>query len=165
VSRWPWQNEGVLGRIVARSRRFLDRYRRVLQLDDAPWRIALSLAVGVFISCTPTWGFQTLLALLIATVARLNRLATLTGVWINVVPPLVYAGALKLGSVLLPDQTGISGFWLMLLVGTTIIGVAAAVVTYLVSYGALSLRRRQRRSVGDAAPRAARRGSAREPVA
>jgi uncharacterized protein (DUF2062 family) len=36
------------------------------------------------------------------------------------------------------------GFWLMLLVGTTIIGAGAAVVTYCVSYGALSWRRRKR---------------------
>jgi uncharacterized protein len=161
VNAGPWHNEGVWRHVVDRPRRFLDRYRGVLQLDDAPWRIALSLAAGVFISCTPTWGFQTLLALLVATVARLNRLATLAGVWINVVPPLVYAGALKLGSVLLPDQTGISGFWLMLLVGTTIIGVAAAVLTYFVSYGALSLRRRQRGSAGRVGPGAVHRRAAR----
>jgi uncharacterized protein (DUF2062 family) len=127
-------------------RRFFDRFRGLLQLDDAPWRIALALAVGVFISCTPTFGFQTLLALLIATIARLNRAATVTGVWINLpwVTPFVYAGALKLGGVVLPEQTGMSGFWLMLLVGTTIIGAGAAVVTYCVSYGALSWRRRKR---------------------
>jgi uncharacterized protein len=127
-------------------RRLLDRFHGLLQLDDAPWRIALALAVGVFISCTPTLGFQTLLALLVATLARLNRAATVTGVWINLpwVTPLVYAGALKLGSVVLPTQSGMSGFSLMLLVGTTIIGAAAGVVTYFVSYGALSWRRRKR---------------------
>ena len=143
-------------------RRLFDRFRGVLQLDDAPWRIALALAVGVFISCTPTFGFQTLLALLIATVARLNRAATVTGVWINLpwVTPFVYAGALKLGGVVLPDQSGMSGFWLMLLVGTTIIGASAAVVTYCVSYGALSWRRRKRaRAAARAALHAAHRAS------
>ena len=130
-------------------RRLLDRLRSVLQLDDAPWRIALALAVGVFISCTPTFGFQTLLALAIATVARLNRAATVTGVWINLpwVTPFVYAGALKLGAVILPDRDGVAGFWLMLLVGTTIIGVGAAALTYCISYGALAWRRRRRRAV------------------
>jgi uncharacterized protein (DUF2062 family) len=124
----------------------LDRFRGLLHLDDAPWRIALALAIGVFISCTPTFGFQTLLALLVATVVRLNRAAMVTGVWINLpwVTPFVYAGALKLGSVILPDQTGMGGFWLMLLVGTSIIGAAAAIVTYCVSYGALIWRRRHR---------------------
>src|SRR5919197_268106 len=133
-----WHNELVV-------RRIFERLRGVLRLDDAPWRIALSLAVGVFISCTPTFGFQTLLALLIATVARLNRAATVTGVWINLpwVTPFVYAGAIKLGSVILPELPGLSEFWsvlLMLLIGTTIIGAGAAVVTYCVSYGALSWR-------------------------
>jgi uncharacterized protein (DUF2062 family) len=134
-----WQNDPVL-------RRLLDRARGVLQLDDPPWRIALALAVGVFISCTPTFGFQTLLALLIATVARLNRAATVTGAWLNLpwVAPFVYAGALKLGQVLLPDLTGVRGFWLWLLVGTTIVGVVAASITYFVSFGALSWRRRRR---------------------
>ena len=146
-------------------RRLLDRLRGVLRLDDAPWRIALSLAVGVFISCTPTFGFQTLLALALATVARLNRVATVTGVWINLpwVTPFVYAGALKLGGTLLPDRSGTAGFWLMLLVGTTVIGVVAAGVTYCVSYGALAWRRRRvvtaaERASGDA-------DSAREPAA
>ena len=135
----PCDNRNVL-------RRLSERMRGVLQLDDPPWRIALALAVGVFISCTPTLGFQTLLGLLIATVARLNRAATVTGVWINLpwVTPFVYAGALQLGRAVLPDQSGFGGFWLMLLVGTTLIGAVAAVLTYFVSLGALSWRRRKR---------------------
>ena len=130
--------------------RLLDRARGVLQLDDPPWRIALALAVGVFISCTPTFGFQTLLAIVVATVARLNRPATITGVWINLpwVTPFVYAGAIKLGQVLMPDLSGISGYWLWLLVGTTIVGAAAGLVTYFVSLGALSWQRRRAANAG-----------------
>jgi uncharacterized protein (DUF2062 family) len=147
-------------------RRLLERVRGVLSLDDPPWRIALALAVGVFISCTPTFGFQTLIALLVATVARLNRAATVTGVWINLpwVTPFVYAGALKVGSVVITDVSGVSGFWMMLLVGTTIVGAVAAVVTYCVSFGALSWRRRRRQPVDGpgAAPGAP---TGREPVA
>jgi uncharacterized protein (DUF2062 family) len=133
-------------------RRLFERLRGVLQLDDPPWRIALALAVGVFISCTPTFGVQTLLALVIATVARLNRVATVTGVWINLpwVSPFVYAGALQVGRAILPDQTGFSGFWLMLSVGTTLIGAVAGAVTYVAAYGALSLRRRKRAAVDNA---------------
>jgi uncharacterized protein (DUF2062 family) len=125
--------------------RLLDRARPVLRLDDPPWRIALALAVGVFISCTPTFGFQTLLAIIVATVSRLNRAATVTGVWINLpwVTPFVYAGAIKLGQVLMPDLSGIRGYWLWLLVGTTIVGAAAGLVTYFVSFGALSWQRRR----------------------
>lgn len=152
-------------------RRLLDRVRGVLQLDDAPWRIALALALGVFLSCTPTFGFQTLLALLLATVTGLNRAAMVCGVWINLpwVTPFVYAGALTLGAALLPDLTGIGGMSLMLLVGTTTIGVCAGAVTYLVSYGALSVRRERRLRAQAAAPAAtparAPAPAAREPAA
>jgi uncharacterized protein (DUF2062 family) len=126
--------------------RLLDRARGVLKLDDPPWRIALALAIGVFISCTPLFGFQTLLAILVATLTRLNRAATVTGVWINLpwVTPFVYAGALKLGQVLLPDHSGIGGFWVWLLVGTSIVGLGAGLVTYFVSFGALAWRQRRR---------------------
>ena len=134
-----WQDEGVLPRLI-------ERLRGVLRLDDPPWRIALALAVGVFVSCTPTLGVQTLLALVVAWLTRLNRAAVVAGVWINLpwVTPFVYAGALKLGAFVLSRQPGFGGFWLTLLVGTTIIGVAAGILTYFVSYGALSWRRRKR---------------------
>jgi uncharacterized protein (DUF2062 family) len=138
-------------------RRLIDRARGVLQLDDPPWRIALALAVGVFISCTPTFGFQTLLAIVVATVTRLNRPATVTGVWINLpwVTPFVYAGALKLGQLLLPDLSGVSGFWLWLVVGTSIVGLGAAVVTYFISFGALAWRQRRRAAAAAAVAAAA----------
>jgi uncharacterized protein (DUF2062 family) len=127
-------------------RRLLDRIRGLLLTDDPPWRIALAVAVGVFISCTPTFGFQTLIALAVAWVARLNRAATVTGVWVNLpwVTPFVYAGALKLGSVLLPDANGVPGFWQMLILGTTVVGAAAAIVAWIVCFSALSWRRRTR---------------------
>jgi uncharacterized protein (DUF2062 family) len=131
-------------------RRLADHARGVLQLDDPPWRIALALAVGVFISCTPTFGFQTLLAIFVATITRLNRAATVMGVWVNLpwVTPLIYAGALKLGQLLLPDLSGVGGFWVWLLVGTTIVGVAAGLVTYFVCFGALAWRQRRRAAQG-----------------
>jgi uncharacterized protein (DUF2062 family) len=124
-------------------RRLLDRFRGLLQLDDPPWRIALALAVGVFISCTPTFGFQTILALLVAALFRLSKAATVTGVWVNLpwVTPLVYAGALKVGAAILPQRDGLGGLGLMLLVGTTVVGVVAAAVTYVIAFGALRWRR------------------------
>ena len=155
-----WHNEGVL-------RRLLDRAHGLLRLDDQPWRIALALAVGVFISCTPTFGVQTLIALVVAWVTRLNRAALLTGVWINLpwITPFVYAAALKLGGVLLPDLSGFGGYSLMLLVGTTIIGTGAAIVTYFVSFGALSVRHRRLARHAARTAAAAESSARREPAA
>ena len=154
--------------------RLLDRLRALLITDDPPWRLALAVAVGVFISCTPTFGFQTIIALAVAWVVRLNRAATVTGVWINLpwVTPFVYAGAIKLGGVMLPGASGVPGFWQMLLLGTTVIGAAAAVVTWVVCFSALSWRRRatrDKRAGGPAAaseaPVAIAPGRGREPAA
>ena len=76
--------------------------------DESPRKTALALAIGVFLSFTPFWGFQTLLALLLATVFRLNRAVTVTGTWLNLpwFAPFVYAGAVKLGALMLPDLSG-----------------------------------------------------------
>ena len=120
----------------------------LLHLDDRPWRVALALAVGVFISFTPFLGFQTLLALLTAAVFRLNAAVVVTGTWLNLpwFMPFVYAGALKLGTLLLPSLEGFGDWSLALLIGTTLLGLGAAVVTYLVTFGVMRRRwkRRQR---------------------
>jgi uncharacterized protein (DUF2062 family) len=155
------------GRILRSS---LSRFRVALHLDDPPARLALALAVGVFISFTPFYGLQTLLAIGTAVVLRLNRAATVAGTWLNLpwFAPLVYAGALRLGTLVVPDPLGIRGAWLEylfsqpgsiswrdlpelldlvslpLLVGTSLLGAVAGVVTYVVSFRLISRRRAAR---------------------
>lgn len=131
----------------ASVRALRERLRALLHLSDPPWRVALALAVGVFISFTPFLGFQTLLALLVAAVFRLNAAVLVTGTWLNLpwFMPFVYAGALKLGAVLLPGLQGVGGWWLALLIGTTLLGFGAAAVTYVVAFGVMRRRRKVRR--------------------
>ena len=143
------------------------RFRRILRLDDPPWRLALSLAVGVFISFTPFYGLQTLLAIGVAIALRLNRAATVAGTWLNLpwFAPVIYAGALRLGTLVVPDPAGLRGAWLAqffsqpgslswrdlpalldhislpLFVGTSVLGGVAAALTYVVSFRLLSRRR------------------------
>jgi uncharacterized protein (DUF2062 family) len=128
------------------------RLGALMQLDDSPWRTALALAVGVFLSFTPFWGFQTLLALLLATVFRLNRAVTVTGTWLNLpwFAPFIYAGALKLGALMLPDLSGLAGLSAYLLVGSTTLGLAAGLLTWVIAFGVMRRRRQRRRSVRDA---------------
>lgn len=153
---------GRLGRLWAG-----DRFREALHLNDPTWRLALSLAVGVFISFTPFFGLQTLLAIGVAVVCRLNRAATVAGAWLNLpwFAPLIYAGALRFGTLLLPDPSGMRGVWLTqvltrpsslgwrdlpilldyvslpLLVGTSVLGGVAGIVTYIVSFRLIARRR------------------------
>jgi len=123
------------------------RLAALLPHDESPWRVALALAVGVFISFTPFWGFQTLLALLVAWICRLNRAVTVAGTWINLpwFAPFVYAGALKLGAALLPDLSGVAGISAWLLVGGTAMGLMAGVLTWIIAYAAIRARRARRR--------------------
>jgi uncharacterized protein (DUF2062 family) len=130
------------------------RLGALLQLDESPRRTAAALAVGVFLSFTPFWGFQTLLALLLATVFRLNRAVTVTGTWLNLpwFAPFVYAGAVKLGALMLPDLSGLVGLSAYLLVGSTTLGLTAGLLTWIVAFS-LMRRRRHRRRAGDDAGR------------
>ncbi|HXH82765.1 MAG TPA: DUF2062 domain-containing protein [Candidatus Tectomicrobia bacterium] len=124
----------------------LARLRAVLALDEPPRRVAAALALGVFISVTPFWGFQTILALVTASIFRLNRAVTVAGTWLNLpwFAPFVYAGAVQLGALLVPDLSGAAGFWTWLLLGTTLLGIAAAVVTWVVTLGLMRTRSRRR---------------------
>jgi uncharacterized protein len=129
-------------------RQWRARLAAQLELDDSPWRTALALAVGVFISFTPFWGFQTLLALLVATLGRLNRGVTVTGTWLNLpwFAPFIYAGAVKLGARLLPDLSGVAAWSAWLFVGTTALGLAASILTWIIAYGIMRARRRRRQA-------------------
>jgi uncharacterized protein (DUF2062 family) len=132
-------------------RQWKARLAALLSLDDSPWRTALALAIGVFLSFTPFWGFQTLLALLLATVFRLNRAVTVTGTWLNLpwFAPFIYAGAMKLGALMLPDLSGLAGLSAYLLVGSTTMGLAAGVLTWVIAFWLMRLRRTRRRADGD----------------
>jgi uncharacterized protein (DUF2062 family) len=142
---------------MMRPRQAAARLAALLALDESPWRVALALAVGVFISFTPFWGFQTLLALLVATVGRLNRAATVAGTWLNLpwFAPFIYAGAVKLGSWIWPDLAGLGGVSAWLLLGTTALGLAAAALTWLVTYTVMRLQRTRRRAGAGPSRRAA----------
>ena len=133
------------------------RLAALFHIDDAPWRTAFALAVGVFISFTPFWGFQTVLALLVATVFRLNHGVTLVGTWLNLpwFAPFVYAGAVKLGALLLPDLSGLAGWSAWLLVGSMTIGLGAAVVTWVVTFGVMRVRQRRQARTTDESQSAA----------
>lgn len=132
-------------------RQWRARLGGLLPFDESPWRTALALAIGVFLSFTPFWGFQTVLALLLATVFGLNRAVTVAGTWLNLpwFAPFVYAGALKLGTLMLPDLSGLAGLTASLLVGSITMGLGAGLVTWVVAFGVMRRRRQRRRARPD----------------
>jgi uncharacterized protein (DUF2062 family) len=149
-------------------------FNTICRLNDEPWKIALGLAVGVFISCTPFYGLHTLMAIGAAFALRINKLSTITGAWLNLpwFAPFVYALSLKVGEFILSSGQGlefVSGKGLRdlaamirpslsldrvaegflasskllfivskpLIVGTTVVGAVAALITYVVALGAV----------------------------
>jgi hypothetical protein len=79
----------------------------LLQVQDSPNRIALAFGLGVWIAFFPVIGIHTGLALLIAFLFRLSRLAILLGSYVNnpwTVAPMYMAGTL-FGCMLLGVST------------------------------------------------------------
>jgi uncharacterized protein len=68
-------------RMAVRCRRFV--IRRVLHADDPPHRLALGVAIGLFVTFTPTIGFQSALVVLLAWMLGGNKLVGLPLVWIS----------------------------------------------------------------------------------
>lgn len=123
------------------------KFRKILSLDAHPGHISLGFAVGVFISFTPFFGLHTPMAIALAFLFRLNKLTCITGAWINtpltVVPVLV--ASYNLGRFLLGkphkelifkglEWQQLQPYAKSILLGSSIIGFAAAVASYFICY-------------------------------
>jgi uncharacterized protein (TIGR03546 family) len=132
---------------VIDKERWKKRFREILSLDSHPGHIAAGFAVGTFISFTPFFGIHTPLAIAAAFLLRLNKLTCITGAWVNtpltVVPALVLSH--KLGQMLLGLDPVVISFksldWddlkehaVSLILGSSLLGFAAALVGYAVCY-------------------------------
>jgi len=158
--------------VVKRTKRFF--VYRVLSLDDTPHRIALGLAIGIFVTFTPTIGLQMLLTVLLATLFRANKAVGVPFVWISnpltIVP--VYGPSFLLGSWMLGGRYSwqqfnavftkafqLEGGWIdktqawweaawpifpPLWLGSILISLVLGVVAYIVTYRAVLAFRRYR---------------------
>lgn len=125
--------------------------RDAVGTDENERSLAAGFAVGVFFSFTPLVTLHMVLALIIAIVFRFNKVATMAGVWVNnpYTMPFVFYGCFRLGEWILGMQIPPPSFEsytlktvLMaavpyaapLFLGTTIVGLAAAAVAYVVVY-------------------------------
>jgi len=79
VISWP-SRRSVYRRLV-KGRRLL--VQNVLHADDPPHRLALGVAIGLFIAFTPTIGFQSALVVALAWAFGANKLVGLPLVWIS----------------------------------------------------------------------------------
>lgn len=145
---------------------FKAAFTRLLNLDDPPERTALAFAIGTAIAFSPLLGLHTILAVLIAVVWRLNKVAIFSGSYLNnpwTVAPIVALswaiGRMIIGSppIDLPEITAgamttaafwqsIAGAWRLLLpfaVGATILSITISLISYPVMLHFLRLYRRR----------------------
>lgn len=92
---------------------------RVLHVDDTPHRIALGMAIGMFVAWTPTIGLQMMLTVVLATLLRANKVVGVPFAWISnpltLVP--VYYPSYLLGKWLLGSHSPPPDFAKMFTVG------------------------------------------------
>ena len=146
--------------IAAKIERFL--VYRVLSINDSPHRIALSVAVGIFITWTPTIGLQMMLTIALCFLLRANKLVGVPFVWISnpltIVPiyvPNYVVGCWILGRTptdawknLTAASSFSTGFWsravdwfdaikpifVELWIGSLAVGLVLGVMTYFTVY-------------------------------
>ncbi len=139
---------------------FKERLREILAVKEPPRKVASAFAVGIFIGMSPLLGLHTLLGIYLAWQLKLNKLVTLVGVYITnpwtIVP--IYSFGTWVGMKILGVERFIppmdwSHMTLKLLlqefeylllpfvVGSTIIGTAAAAIGYFLIYWAVKRNR------------------------
>ena len=83
---------------------------RFKQLNGDPHYVALGMAIGVFISVTPTIPFHTVIALALAFILRGSKAAAAIGVWFSnpLTIPFFYKGSYDLGMSILGNSAPFS---------------------------------------------------------
>ncbi len=79
----------------------------LLAQDDSNSKLAISLALGVFVGIAPLWGFQTLIVMTLAVFLNQNKALAFVGSNISIPPmiPLIIYGSLQVGGVFIPSKT------------------------------------------------------------
>lgn len=152
--------------VMSRIRQQIQRVRRfvvfgILHADDPPHKLALGVAIGIFVAFTPTVGFQMVLAVFLSWLLRANKAVGVPLVWISnpaTLAPIFYpcyvVGRLLLGRTPIgaawwqelarpPDGgwAALSFYWSRLMeiaaplwLGCLVVATAISIPTYYASY-------------------------------
>ena len=140
--------------MTVRPAKIREQFRSLWNSHTSPRKLALALAVGVFLGASPLWGLHTLLAVAVCFLAGLNKPATIFGTLVSnpLLAPFLIFFSLATGSWVLygraahlslqeikvhfqsPDwQDLLNEYLLPYCVGSVIVGLALALVTFWVT--------------------------------
>ena len=133
---------------------------RIKRMRGDPHKVSLGIAIGVFISITPTIPFHTFIAVSLAYLFRGNKLAAALGVWVSnpLTIPLFYYGSYKLGVKILgtsfafePKCYSVLEFMKMgydititMIIGGVILGIIPGVISYFITFKMIKYFRQRR---------------------
>ncbi len=133
-----------------------DKILGITRINETPKKTAASFAIGVFIGMSPLLGLHTVLGIAVAWLFRLNKIVTITGVYVTnpwtIIP--IYTFSTWLGAKLLGIEDIIPDInWnditlvyfinemkhvlLPFVFGTTLLGLLSAVIGYIIVYCAM----------------------------
>lgn len=158
------------------------RLHNLLHLDDPPHRLALALSVGVFIAFSPLFGLHIVLGLFVAWAFRLNTTAVILGALVSnpwTVAP-IYGASLWVGIKIwgrhreIPPiqwdtltletfRTQLAPYLIPFVIGTHLLGVIAAALTYVIAVPVITKARLRRQQRLAAASSSMTHGNDREP--
>ena len=132
-------------------RKIREKIHEAISAETNERSIAAGFAVGVFFSFTPLLSLHMVLALIVAVVFRFNKVSTIAGAWVNnpYTMPFVFYGCFRFGEWILGMRIpppafesytlqnllkAAAPYAAPLFLGTTIVGLAAAAVAYMVVY-------------------------------
>lgn len=147
------RKKASLSGLKKEKKSFKSLFRKFLDLDDQPAKIAFSFAIGVFIAFSPLLGTHLIMVFLIILFFRVTKIAILTGALINnpwTIVPMYTAGTF-LGFMILGQPlnefpkfaiSDFSSFRIFFdkfkiilypyLIGCTVLGLAAAVIGFFI---------------------------------
>lgn len=99
----------------------------LLRSHRSPAQLALAAGIGVFVGCTPLYGFHTLIVAAIAFALRMNVVAAFLGSQVSLPPfvPLIVLASVYLGAHVLgiPESSGMISHFYQYAAGSVVLGL------------------------------------------
>ena len=150
--------------VVAKSRdRLLRWIARFKELHGDPHYVAFGMAIGVFVSITPTIPFQSIIAVCLSIIFRGSKAAAAIGVWFcnPLTIPIIYFVSFKTGALLFGASNTVSissGSLAELLelgldvtttsvLGGLVLGILPGIATYFITRKIMQKLRSRKKSI------------------